>query len=96
MMEKMGDLYVSQTMVPEHRCPGCHILTNAVMALTTVEHSEPVIPHPGQLSICTCCNSVNVFQPDGSLRFATNEECETLPEWAKTQIMEQFTPVWLF
>jgi hypothetical protein len=44
---------------------------------------EPIKPKPGDLTVCAHCLGVNAFLPDLSLRIATSQECERLPDWVR-------------
>lgn len=77
---------IVESPIPEHPCPVCGEQNDAVMS-----DSDDGPPQPGDLSVCVYCLSVGVFQPNGSVRLATTEECELVPEWLRKE-MKKMVP----
>jgi hypothetical protein len=59
--------------VEEQPCPVCGKLLNMAVSVAL----EIRAPKTGDISICVYCETINVFQADGSLREADVEECQS-------------------
>lgn len=70
--------------VHEHFCAVCGYRMDSVLTIRV--NGEYILPKPGDLSVCASCLAIGVFKKDLSLRVATNEECDKLPDWMKLHI----------
>jgi Zn ribbon nucleic-acid-binding protein len=82
----MSGWLVNSTQVPY--CAVCGYQMNSVAKAvdSDPEVEVPELPKEGDLSVCVRCLSIGVFQSDGSLRAATSEECQSVPDWMREQI----------
>lgn len=67
-----------------HKCPVCGTVNDAVMVVNDL--ASVIMPKPGDLSVCVYCEAIGVFQEDGTVRVATAEECDELPDWLKEKL----------
>ena len=73
--------------VPEHCCAVCGKQMDAVEMFTNGRPDEPPLPKAGDLSVCSYCMAIGIWEADGTVRAATSEECEGVPDWVRHQIV---------
>lgn len=83
-------MWISMSQMKPHQCPSCKTVLNGVSAASVEEPDDPILPKPGDVTICMCCLAVCVFMEDYRLRLANTEEAEYLPDWAREGIAARF------
>jgi hypothetical protein len=86
-------VWVGKARLVEHRCGVCG---RKIDAVTGVMNTPPLpgesMLQPGDLTACVYCWSIGVWQEDGTVRTATPEECEDVPDWVRLQIARAQSP----
>jgi hypothetical protein len=87
-------VWVGKARMMEHRCHVCYRVIDAVTSVSNMEPQpgESILPQPGDLTACVYCWSIGVWEADGSIRTATPEECEDVPDWVRLQIARVQSP----
>jgi len=69
-----------------HQCPVCGYVMDSVATVYVDGMGEPAQPKAGDLSICVGCWSIGVYEDNNTLRVASSEECEQVPDWVRARI----------
>lgn len=83
----MADVWVGKARLKEIRCPVCRMKVDAVTSVSDIAPQPgQIAPQPGDLTACIYCWSIGVWVADGTVRPATPEECEEVPDWVRLEI----------
>ena len=66
----------SHRLGPEHQMPesACTSCGKLLTAVSVLDHEEPVLPSPGDFTVCITCGHIMGFNKDLSLRELTDAE----------------------